>query len=280
LERTGTRDKLARKWASARRLTLYAWNRFVRGLALDGPPVFIVACGHSGTSLLLAILGAHPRLFAVPYESNAAIGENRRRFDKRVRKFERMAIAAGKRRWIEKTPKHILHIGTIKSWCPDAKFILMIRDGRDVAWSIRKRTGSLEEGVQRWIDDNLAGREHWNDPDVHVLRYEDLVADFESTTRSALRFLGEEYDERLREYHRTPKRWYSKDISKPPTAEGDRHRQHRNWQINQPLFDGRGRHAEMSDEERAFVVRRAGALLAELGYVAREELHERGQDRG
>jgi hypothetical protein len=33
-------------------------------------PVFIVGCGHSGTTLLTAMLDSHPQMHAYPGESN------------------------------------------------------------------------------------------------------------------------------------------------------------------------------------------------------------------
>lgn len=40
--------------------------------------------------------------------------------------------------WGDKTPSHILHIPSLAETYPDAKFIHIIRDGRDVAVSLRK----------------------------------------------------------------------------------------------------------------------------------------------
>jgi hypothetical protein len=136
----------------------YYWGRLVLRNTIDSAPVFIVGCGHSGTSILLKTLGSHSRIFAVPHESMFAMRDNRPKANKKLKRFDRLAIAAGKRRWVEKTLKHILHIGRILKWCPDAKIVLLMRDGRDVAYSIKKRTGSLEEGIRRWQEDNLVGQ--------------------------------------------------------------------------------------------------------------------------
>ncbi len=99
------------------------------------------------------------------------------------------------------------------------------------------------------------------------MKYEDLVSDFEATITEVLSFLNEEYDGRMKDYFISKKKWYSTKLSKPATSYGKNHGQYRNWQINQPLFDGRGRYKEMSAEELAFVNEIAGSMLAELGYT-------------
>jgi hypothetical protein len=45
------------------------------------------------------------------------------------------------------------------------------------------------------------------------------------------------------------------------------HNQYRSWQINQPVFDGRGSWKAMSDEELSFVTSIAGSMLVEFGYT-------------
>ncbi len=245
----------------------YCWNKVVRHVTIDSPPVFIVGCGHSGTSILLVILGSHSRIYAIPYESYIARRDNPRRFQKALKRFNRLTISAGKRRWVEKTPIHIHHIGKILKWCPDARILLMIRDGRDVACSIQSRFGNLEKGIRRWIEDNLAGKEYWGNPNVYVVKYEDLVSDFEFTVRNILSFLNEEYEGGMKDYYKIPKKWYSRKMTKPLTTMGKKHEQYRNWQINQPLFDGRGRWKKMSTEELSLVNGMANEMLIEFGYI-------------
>lgn len=251
----------------AKNVLRYWRNKYVSGITIDAPPVFIVGCGHSGTTLLLAILDTHPRIYGIPYESNCVKAGRDRRFRKAQKKFNRLTITAGKRRWVEKTPLHIKRIGAILNFAPDARIILIIRDGRDVAYSIKKRTGSLERGIKRWCEDNRAGEEFWDSPNVHVVKYEDIISDFDSTIIGIMDFLGEKFDSRMKEFNTTKRQWYSKSISKPNDSSGTNHEQYRNWQINQPIFDGRNKWKELTPEELSLINKTAGPMLAKLGYT-------------
>ncbi len=241
-------------------------NKFLRGAKITGAPIFIVGCGHSGTSLLLSILGAHSKIFAVPYESRIAAHCNWR-FRTAMQRFDWWTIAEGKNRWAEKTPKHILRIDYIFKHRPDARILLIIRDGRDVACSLKRRNGNLESGIRRWVDDNTVGKKYWNHPRVHTLKYESLITDFEPTMKKILAFVGEEYEPEIRDYHKAPKLFYSDKIEKPPSEAGGDHDQFRNWQINQPIFDNRGKWKQLSDAEKARIQEIGSELLTELGYT-------------
>jgi hypothetical protein len=233
-------------------------------------PIFIVGCGHSGTSLLLRILGSHSRIGAIPFESSFALKwpapcEASRQFFARCDNFARRM---GKERWVEKTPRHILRLKEILQNFPEGKVLLMLRDGRDVACSIQDRCGSLEVGIDRWVRDNQAGRSFWDHPNVHLVRYEKLVADFENTLRTIFNFIGEEFEDSVRHYHETPKSYFAADIERPSNAFGENHERYRNWQMNQPLFDGRGKWHRLTEEEKRLIKEKAGNLLIQYGYAA------------
>jgi hypothetical protein len=237
------------------------------------PPIFILGCGHSGTSLLVRVLGAHSRIAAIPFESNFALKwpascRESQQFFAHAEKYTR---AMGKARWLEKTPRHIYRIAEILRYFPEAKIVLMIRDGRDVACSIRDRYGSLEAGIHRWVEDNEAGRKFWTHPNVRVVRYEELVADFEKTVREIVAFVGEEFEEGMLRFHETAQYFFASRIEKPRDIFGENHELYRNWQINQPLFDGRGKWRQMTEEEKRLVKAKAYGMLAELGYGAQAD---------
>lgn len=243
-----------------------------RGETTD-PPIFIVGCGHSGTSLLLNILGKHSRIYAIPQETylayNVATHTAQLAPDAKakLRRFDKVAISHGKKRWVEKTPSHIHAIAELIEICPACKILIIVRDGRDVACSIQDRTGDLAEGIRRWVDDNKAGQKFWKHLNVRVLKYESLIEEFESTLTSTLSFVGETFEEQMRHYHKTPQFFYSNKIEKPTDAFGENHAKYRNWQINQPLFDGRGKWKRLSAAEKNLINGIAGDMLIEYGYV-------------
>jgi hypothetical protein len=239
----------------------------------ENPPTFIVGCGHSGTSLLLAVLGAHSKIHAVPYESAIAydyvrnVAGLKAEAAQQLRHFDQLAIAANKMRWVEKTPAHILALDDLLKRCPNAAILLIIRDGRDVACSIQDRTGSLEIGINRWVNDNRAGQAFWSHPRVYRLHYEALIENFAATMTGVLHFLGEKFEPGLAEYNKTARRYYSEQLEKPPNAFGTNHEQYRNWQINQPLFDGRGKWKRLAEREKDLIKKLAGDMLIEYGYA-------------
>ncbi|PSO85475.1 MAG: hypothetical protein BRC45_04015 [Cyanobacteria bacterium QS_5_48_63] len=104
---------------------------------------------------------------------------------KSFKKWRRSCLEANKKRWAEKTPRHILHLPKIFFCYPNCRVIIMLRDGRDVAFSIKDRTGNVEQGISRWVNDNLAGFPYWDDTRVKVIKYKNLVKKPQKkTTRS------------------------------------------------------------------------------------------------
>jgi hypothetical protein len=118
--------------------------------------------------------------------------------------------AEGKVRWGDKTPHYIQIVPQLARIYPDARFIHLVRDGRDVALSFRAAewTSSswLHGNAQEWIG---AMEYHWRFARSELLRerillvrYEDLVLRAEATLRRICRFIGEEFEPQMLSWRR------------------------------------------------------------------------------
>ncbi len=107
------------------------------------------------------------------------------------------AQRAGKARWVEKTPRHLLMTDVLRDGWPEARIVRIVRDPRDVALSLARMPfakDSLVGNLVRIDADDRASRERIeNDPRAMTLRYEDLVTEPERELRRLCAFIGEEY---------------------------------------------------------------------------------------
>jgi hypothetical protein len=118
----------------------------------------------------------------------------------------------GKPRWGDKTPLYCTKLDTIRSLLPEARFIHLIRDGRDAALSLRKMWFSpgpeIETLAAYWRDCVMAARlAAVNCADYLEVRYEDLILNTRETLKQICTFIDLDYDEAmLHHYTRTPVR--------------------------------------------------------------------------
>ena len=117
--------------------------------------------------------------------------------------FARNVEHFGASRWMEKTPANIYCFMEIRSLFPSAKFVHIVRDGRDAAVSYFRRSNDPFYAVSRWYYATLTGIQYRRWPNYYELRYEDLVEDPASELRRLCDFLDEPY---------------SPDLLKPSTA--------------------------------------------------------------
>jgi hypothetical protein len=80
-----------------------------------------------------------------------------------------------KRVWAEKSPPNLYAISAFLDAHSEARAIVIVRDGRDVVCSLRKRSFSFAESVAIWLIEAAASLELAARPNVHLLHYEDLV---------------------------------------------------------------------------------------------------------
>lgn len=215
------------------------------------PPIFIVGCSRSGTTLLQSLLDAHPSI-AIPPESqiyyrfgetfsyygDLSVSRNRRQFiqdlvqdayimkwgmDFSIDEVERAASAFTReaivealfqlymnekdaKRWGDKTPEHIRYLPMIREDFPDAHFVHLVRDGRDVAEAFRRMifgpVSALGLG-DTWCREVM----HWHEfqeeeggEGMMEVRYENLVSSPKRVLEEILAFIDEPFVDTTRRY--------------------------------------------------------------------------------
>ena len=119
---------------------------------------------------------------------------------------------AGLRAMVDKNNYYIGHIPVLKAILPDADFIHLVRDGRDVACSYKSLRDlqtdspyrpdlphSIDMIAQEWTRNNQLIEDQLSDYSgrVHLVRYEDLMFSKVETLNAILDFMGLQWDESL-----------------------------------------------------------------------------------
>jgi hypothetical protein len=107
--------------------------------------------------------------------------------------FRHFAAVEHKQRWCEKTPQHVQHLHALATRFPQARFVHVIRDGRDCAVSFHRRWKRQPElTVFRWKKVVTMGRDQGRrlgGGKYLEVRYEDLTAVPEQSLRRICAFL-------------------------------------------------------------------------------------------
>lgn len=111
--------------------------------------------------------------------------------------YARHLLATGANRWLEKTPANVFAFDAIAELYPSAKFVHIVRDGRDVVVSLSRRGVSPFKAVCRWYYATLTGVQFRGLPNYLELRYEDLVTSPSVELKRVCDFLEEQYDDSL-----------------------------------------------------------------------------------
>jgi len=191
--------------------------------------------------------------------------------------FGEYARRHGVTRWADKTPANVKVIGFIFEHFPRAKFVHIIRDGRDtccsvLAWSRQYPKShpldirSAAETWSRWIG---LGREWIGHPHYTEVRYEDLVTAPEASLRLLLEFLELPWNAEVLAYHDQAQSnrpdlplTHLAGVSKPVYSSSIER-----WQ------------KDLTFADRRAVEEIAGATLRELGYTDSPDWVERPNEQ-
>lgn len=118
------------------------------------------------------------------------------------------AGARGKRRWAEKTPRHLGRLALIRRTYPAAAVIRVVRDPRDAAMSMTRvpfASDSLLANLYLCARAEAAAKPVLeSDARLLTVRYEDLVMGPERELLRVMRFVGESFDRRMLDPQRAP----------------------------------------------------------------------------
>jgi hypothetical protein len=194
--------------------------------------------------------------------------------------YRSYAARAGKKRWGDKTPMYCLHLSTIEAVLPEARFIHLVRDGRDVALSLRDMWFSPGHGIEvqaeHWRRCVSTAREHGAACRRYLeVRYEELVRDPEPVLRAVCAFIDLPSAPEMQDYHRrTPQRLEEHRERRRVdgslvVSHADRLRQQA--LVTRPPQPSRIHtwKQRMSEDDRRGFEAVAGSLLRELGYETR-----------
>ena len=196
-------------------------------------PVFLIGSERSGTTLLRLMLDHHPDIafnleseFLVSEISDAGVFPDVSAYRRKLRE-DRVFRHSGfdvrddldfpallndfLRQKLERDRKRVVgatvHYGFCKLqylW-PRAKYIYLLRDGRDVACSVVEMgwAGNVFVGAKWWLEaehewaeyQKTLGRDRWIE-----VRYEDLTADSAAQLRRICDFIGVTFSERMFDY--------------------------------------------------------------------------------
>jgi hypothetical protein len=120
--------------------------------------------------------------------------------------FEFYAELQGKPRWGNKTPYYAMRMALIEKLLPEARFVHVVRDGRDVALStvpVWFGASDVAGVAHEWSDMLALAREQAKGLSFYIeIHYEDLVRDSASTLERVCEFLELEWEPAMLDYHR------------------------------------------------------------------------------
>ncbi|MTW22661.1 sulfotransferase family protein [Allochromatium palmeri] len=288
---------------------------------LAAPAPFVIGLGRSGTTLLRLMLDAHshlaipaethfiPFLLAEPPRDGAECVARLRAmpnwgdfdlsgtgFETRLRALEPFTLATavrlffasyaarqGKPRWGDKTPPYVEQVAAIGALLPEAHFVHLVRDGRDVALSYRDKWfgpgADLVAAARLWRGRILEARAQATrlEPGRYLeLKFEDLIAAPERKLRQVCAFLDLPFEPGMLDYHQRAESRLS-ELGDRRDTEGrvavpraQRLSIHANTtRPPDPAQSGKWR-TGLTAAEVALFEREAGDVLTALGYTRAE----------
>ncbi len=210
-------------------------------------PIFIVGLPRSGTTLAEQIIASHPKVFgageldSIPQLVKSLrpdypeclqtmdFGVLQRFGNDYLETLERLAGASALR-VTDKMPVNSLHLGLIAKLFPRARIVYCRREPLDIAISCFVELFQLEhdyttdfEDFGEYFLEHERLMAHWKAVlplPIHELRYEELIAATEKTSRELIEYCGLDWHPSCLEFHKT-----ERTVQTPSR-----------WQVRQPIY--------------------------------------------
>jgi len=176
--------------------------------------------------------------------------------------FGMYAQSRGKALYGDKTPLYISFMEPIAGLFPEARFVHLVRDGRDVVLAYLERDkgpATVAEGAFHWklrVSRGHRAGETLGPESYREFHYEDLIEDPEATVRAMCEYLGLDFHEDMLDYRGTAERFLAE-------AKNPADHQHLTMAPTKGLIDWR---RSMSAEDLALFEAIAGETLEAVGY--------------
>ncbi len=209
-------------------------------------PIFLIGFPRSGTTLLDTILRTNKSVevleekpiiknFLIKLEQKTKNNFNHlenldENYVKEMQKFyfsERSKFLDNKKAniVIDKLPLNIVHVGEIVRFFPKAKFIFALRHPYDSVLSCFMQHFTLNPAMKNFLNIETSGylydlvmrlwviyRKNF-ELNFHIIKYENIVLDFEKTTKNIFKFINIPWSDDIKNFHLTAKKRI--DISTP-----------------------------------------------------------------
>ena len=220
-------------------------------------PVFLIGFPRSGTTLLDTILRTHNLIEVL--EEKPIIDKLLKELEKNtgcsfsnLDKIDDLEITKLKNTYnierqnyikfddekiyVDKFPLNIVYLAEINKIFPNAKYILALRNPRDSVLSCFMQSFTPNDAMSNMLSINDASNlydrtmhlfkiyEKNFNLKLHLVKYEDVINNFESTIKGLLKFLEIEWTDNLNEFYKTAE---NKRIISTPSYD----------QVNKPLYN-------------------------------------------
>jgi hypothetical protein len=161
--------------------------------------------------------------------------------------------------WGDKSPINAFNLPRLLAMFPTARYLHLLRDGRDAISSMMARGRALKTATRRWVTsvEQVVALQPRVPPRRFLeVRYEQLVSEPETTLPRICAFLDVGYTSRMLDFWKLPS-----------TIQHEHYEHHRN--LGKPVFtDSIGRWSErLSKADQEYVLSRTSHFLRRFGYI-------------